>query len=71
MPNSKKMSTLDEFGHLFLDSLNHRSKAKEPINRSAKAVINRKLTTSLHNHLFFYFVFVSYINKTDNTVISA
>ena len=34
------------------------SKAESPINRSAKAVISRNLTTSRHNHLFIYVVFL-------------
>ena len=57
-----KMDTIAEFRFLVLDSLKYSSKAESLINRSAKAVINRDLTTSRHNHLFIYlliyFIFI-------------
>ena len=54
-----KMGTIVEFRLLVLDSLKYSSKAESPINRSAKAVISRNLSTSRHNHLFIYlFVFL-------------
>ena len=57
-----KMGTIAEFRFLVLDSLKYSSKAESLINRSAKAVINRDLTTSRHNHLFIYlliyFIFI-------------
>ena len=57
-----KMSTIVEFRLLVLDSLKYCSKAESPINRSAKAVISRTLTTSRHNHLFIYlFFFILYL----------
>ena len=49
-----KMGTIAEFRFLVLDSLKYSSKAESLINRSAKAVINRDLKTSRHNHLFIY-----------------
>ena len=52
------MGAIAEFRLLVLDSLKYSSKAESPINRSAKAVISRNLTTSRHNHLFIYFVFL-------------
>ena len=52
------MGTIVEFRLLVVDSLKYSSKAESPINRSAKAVISRNLTTSRHNHLFIYFVFL-------------
>ena len=58
------MGTTVEFRLLILDSLKCSSKAESPINRSAKAVISRNLTTSRHNHLFiylFYFYFILFI----------
>ena len=52
------MGTAVEFRSLVLDSLKYSSKAESPINRPAKAVISRNLTTSGHNHLIIYlFVF--------------
>ena len=68
------MGTIVEFLLLVQDSLKYRSKVKSPINRSAKAVISRNLTTSRHNHLlinfvlfffsfFFFFLFFSYIYR--------
>ena len=57
-----KMGTIAEFRFLVLDSLKYSSKAESLINRSAKAVINRDLKTSRHNHLFIYlliyFIFI-------------
>ena len=60
MNNGKfwKMGTIAEFRLFVLDSLKYSSEAESPINRSAKAVISRNLTTSRHNHLFIYFVFL-------------
>ena len=52
------MGTKVEFRHLVLDSLKYSSKAESPINRSAKAVISRNLTTSRHNHLFVFYLFI-------------
>ena len=40
------MGTIVEFQLLVIDSLKYSSKAESPINRSAKAVIIRDLTTS-------------------------
>ena len=54
----RKMGTIVEFRLLVLDSLKYSSKAESPINRSAKAVISRNLTTTEHDHLFIYFVFL-------------
>ena len=54
------MGTIVEFRLLVLDSLKYSSKAESPINRSAKAVISRNLTTSQHNHLFIY-LFIYFI----------
>ena len=48
------MGTIVEFRLLVLNSLQYSSKAEAPINRYAKAVIKRNLTTSRHNHLFIY-----------------
>ena len=73
------------FRLLDLDSLKYSSKAESPINRPAKAVISRNLTTSRHNHLFIYlfiylflfyifyflFFFSIYLQKTGITVLSA
>ena len=50
-----KMGTVVEFRLLVLESLKYTSKAESPINRSAKSVVSRNLTTSLHNHLFMFF----------------
>ena len=50
-----KMGTVVEFRLFVLESLKYSSKAESPINRSAKSVISRNLTTSLHNHLFMFF----------------
>ena len=66
-----KMGTIVEFRLLVLDSLKYSSKAESPINRSAKAVIGRNLTTSQHNHLFIYLFFIIYLQKTGITVLSA
>ena len=60
-----KMDTIVEFWLLVLDLLNYSIKGESPINRSAKAVISRNLTTSRHDYffffpylfLFFYFIF--------------
>ena len=52
------MGTKVGFWLFVLDSLKYSSKAESPINRSAKAVISRNLTTSRHNHLFnFSFIY--------------
>ena len=60
-----KMGTIVEFRLFVLDSLKYSSEAESPINRSAKAVISRNLTTSRHNHLFilflFYFIFYLFL----------
>ena len=53
-----KMGTIVEFRLLVLDSLKYSSKAESPINRFAKAVISRNLTTSRHNHLLFIYLFI-------------
>ena len=53
-----EMSTIVQFQLLALDSLKYSRKTESSINRSAKAVISRNLTTSRHNHLFIYFVFL-------------
>ena len=58
------MGTKVEFGLLVLVSLKYNSKAESTNNRSAKAIISRKLTTSRHNHLFnflFLYLFVIFI----------
>ena len=56
-----KMGTVVEFRLLVLESLKYSSKAESPINRSAKSVISRNLTTSRHNHLFMFFpIFLSF-----------
>ena len=52
------MGTIVEFRLLVLDSLKYSSKAESHINRSAKAVISRNLTTSRRNHLLIYFAFL-------------
>ena len=52
------MGAVVEFQLLFIDSLKYSSKAELPIDRSAKAVISKNLTTSRHNHLLTYFVFL-------------
>ena len=52
------MGTIVEFQLLGLDSLMYRSKAESPINRSAKAVSSRNLTTSQHNQFLFAYLFV-------------
>ena len=64
MTNIWKMGAIVVFRLLVLDSLKYSSKAKSPINRYAKAVISRNLTTSRHNHLFiclFYFYVIFFI----------
>ena len=50
------MGTIVEFRLLVLYSLKYSSNAESRINRSAKAVISRNLTTSRHNHLFVLFI---------------
>ena len=51
------MGTIVEFPLLVLGPLKYNSKAESPINKSAKAVISRYLTTNQHNHLFTCFDF--------------
>ena len=54
------MDTKVEFRLLVLDSRKYSSKMESLINRSAKAVISKDLTTNQHSHLFicyFYFLF--------------
>ena len=55
-----KMGTIVVFQLLVLDSLKYSSKAESPINRSAKAVISRNLTTSRDDHLFPFVFFLSF-----------
>ena len=75
------MGTKEEFRFLILDSLKYSSKVESPVNRSAKAVINRNITTSRHNNLFnflfiyllflfFILFFYIYLLKTGITVLS-
>ena len=63
------MSTIVEFRLLVLNSLKYSSKAELPINRSAKAIISRNLTTSHHNYffisLFLYLVIYLFIYLFD------
>ena len=56
-----KMGTIVEVCLHFLNSLKYSSKVESPINRSAKAVISRNLTTSRDNHLFIFFIFLFFI----------
>ena len=67
-----------EFRLLVLDSLKKSSKTESPINRSAKAVISRNLTTGRHNHIFisflnfsliFYFIFHIFTNNRHQRLI--
>ena len=61
MTNIWKMGAIVVFRLLVLDSLKYSSKAKSPINRSARAVISKRFTTSQHNHLFiFLFIYLSF-----------
>ena len=75
------MGSIVEFRLFVLDWLKYSSKAESPINRSAKAVMSRNLTTSRLNHLFIFFIYLFFIfifyfifyilQKTSITALSA
>ena len=75
------MGSIVEFRLFVLDWLKYSSKAESPINRSAKAVMSRNLTTSRLNHLFIFFIYLFFIfifyfifyilQKTGITTLSA
>ena len=50
---NRKIGTLVKFQFLVLDSLKHSNKAESSINKFAKTVISRNLTTSWKNRLLF------------------